>query len=286
MKTSFLFAGDPSRKLSIDQELWDKIPIPLRVVVTKNEDLVREVTVANNRQAAMSASAYRANDPEQLRLENQFRSEMKIFYERQQCAFVNLRRDDPRKLQDLYENNRTPITIEELAQAIACAGNTPLDKAARVSELFDEYEYKKLFAESTTANLQLLVFLTNLLSIMRLVLKDVKGQSTRLATLPTGRFVYPCSRILARWIVRHRSHLIQQYGFQVLRRGHNTKSFRDDIRILFSVQNTGLQQKLYQLWQNNDGTWARPSDKTRVNQALQQLGLTHVDVFDYQELAA
>ena len=99
---------------------------------------------------------------------------MKIFYERQQCAFDNLRRDDPRKLHDVYENSTTtPITIEQLAQAIACAGNTPLDKAARVSELFDEYEYKKLFADSATGNLQLLVFLTNLLSIMRLVIKDV-----------------------------------------------------------------------------------------------------------------
>ena len=270
-----------------DQELWQNIPIPLRVVVTKNEDLVREVTVANNRQAAMSASAYRANDPEQIRLENRFQSEMKIFYERQQCTFDNLRMSDPRKLHDLYENStKFPITIEELAQAIACAGNTPLDKAARVSELFDEYEYKKLFADSTTANLRLLIFLTNLLSIMRLVLKDVKNQNAKLNMLPTGRFVYPCSRILARWIVRHRSHLIRQYGFQVLRRGHNTKPFRDDIRILFSVQNTGLQQKLYQLWLNSDGTWARPTDRTRVNQALQQLGLTHVDVFDYQELAA
>jgi hypothetical protein len=280
VKTSYLFFKDIHKRKFIDVEKWDAIPIPLRTVITNDEDLVRNVTISNNRQTEISPSAYRASEPEQLKLANRF-ADVGIFYQRQQAAFDNLRMGNARELEEKYYNSPDrPIKIEELAQAIACAIKIPLRNASRVSELFEDHDYKAIFAEKHLRDLQILGFLTNLLFIMRLVLKDLKTQSTaKLEGLSAGRFTYPCTRLMSRYIAESRPKLIHEYGTQVLKSRTKAVAFRDEIRKLCAGANTGLQQMLPKFWRRSDGSWAAPTDTYLMNDALRELGLEGVDVF-------
>src|SRR5205085_2772894 len=53
VKNAYFFLNDTKVRDRIDKELWDRIAVPLRVVVTSNPDLVRQVAVSNNRQTAI-----------------------------------------------------------------------------------------------------------------------------------------------------------------------------------------------------------------------------------------
>jgi hypothetical protein len=48
---------------------WREIPIPMRIVVTADDGLVRKTTIGSNRQTAMSPSAFWAHDPIQIAIE-------------------------------------------------------------------------------------------------------------------------------------------------------------------------------------------------------------------------
>jgi hypothetical protein len=287
VKTAYLFLEDLNNRNLIDTKKWDAIPIPLRIVVTCDEDLVRNVTTSNNRQTEMSASAYRANQPEQIKLANRFAA-TGIFYERQEAAFRNLKMGDPRELEESYPNSlEGPINIEKLAQAIACATNIPLSTASRLDRLFEDYDYPKIFSENHLQNLHLLVFLTNLLCIMRLVLKDLKDHApAKLGDLSAGRFVYPCARLMSRYIARACPDIPVKYGTQVLKSHNKTAELRGEIRKLAAAQNTGLQQMLPRIWRRPEGDWANPTDTHLMNSALRELELEKVDIFKLSQYAA
>src|SRR5262249_45274589 len=73
VKTAFLFASDPRLKNRIHQERWNSITVPVRITMTRDEALIRTITINNNRQNTISPSALRANDPVQLQLQERFR---------------------------------------------------------------------------------------------------------------------------------------------------------------------------------------------------------------------
>ena len=187
VKSAWNFLTDHSFKGRIDDDAWRRIRVPLRVVETNDEELVRRITVSNNRQTAIRPSAFRANDSLQLALGDRLR-QAGIYYERQEDAFVNLRKSEPRTLETLYSNSfSAPLSMEELAQAIAVAALEPaVSVASKVSDLFDDPTYGRLFSEQRLASLSLLVFLSNLLRCLHLALKDTKEKSARLEPMSTG----------------------------------------------------------------------------------------------------
>lgn len=108
---------------------------------------------------------------------------------------------------------------EELAQAIAVAADRPaLSVASKVSQLFDESQYQKVFAARRTEHLQLLVFLRNVLRWMPTALTDLRGGSASsreaLDKLPIGKFKYACARVVARYVVANRPDDVRRYGLQ------------------------------------------------------------------------
>ncbi len=286
VKSAWNFRNDRLLKERIDDEAWRQIRVPLRVVETNDEELVRRITVSNNRQTAIRPSAFRANDPLQLQLGDRLRA-AGIYYERQEDAFANLRKSEPRTIETLYANSfAAPLSMEELAQAIAVAALEPaVSVASKVSELFDDPAYGRLFSEQRLASLQLLVFLSNLLRCLHLALKDAKEKSAKLEPMTPGTFKYPVARALARWIVKHESGLVSEFGREVIFRPGTSHPLRDRLRRLISPQNTGLQTLVPELWATGD-KWRSPNDREAVEPLLRKLHVHEFDVFErYREPA-
>jgi hypothetical protein len=267
---------------NIDEKIWANVPIPLRIIVSSDENLIRNVTVSNNRQTAIRASAFRANDPLQLELGERFRA-VKIFYERQEGSFDNLRKSDSIRLQLEYENSAEgPLAMEDLAQAIAIAGLQPaLSVATKISDLFEDTQYKRVFAASKLANLELLVFLRNLVKASALALRDIREETSRLEALSTSGFRFPMTRALARYICRHEPNLIAEHGTHIINRFGPTHPLRNELKRLMRHQSTGLQQLIPDIWFDTEKkTWRAPADKDCVEQLLRKLRLTDLDVFE------
>jgi hypothetical protein len=267
----------------IAPDRWRQVPVPVRILISADEEFIRRVTVNNNRQIPVRPSAFFANDRIQLALDLRFSSK-KIYYERQQGGFQNLRVKEPRKLVEQFANSvAAPLTMEDLAQAIATASNKPsLSVAARVSSLFEESLYPQVFAEPKLLHLDLLVFLRNLLRTMKVALKDVRDRTSKLEGLPLERFRYPCTRILARYIVKYEPQLVADHGVEVYGHLGPTHPFRKQLTRLMSHQNSGLQQLISELWDDGE-QWRKADDADVVRRALAKLKLENVDVFSEYE---
>jgi hypothetical protein len=282
VKNAAMWIAERQVRGNVDVDAWENIRIPLRVLITRDEELVRDVTVSNNRQNAIKSSAFRANERVQLVLAERFRNQLRIYYERQEAAFQNLKKTNPRFAEEHFENSfEKPLLMEEIAVAIATAGLRPsLSVAAKASDLFEDAVYGTVFADEKLADLRLLVFLRNLLAVLPLVLRDIKASDGAFATIGQGKFAYPCMRVLSRHIVKHRPAMIAEYGERVLASFTKEKGLRRDVRALMRPANTGLQQLLKENWYEADsGKWRSATDADAVERTLRALRLTDVDVF-------
>lgn len=280
VKNAYLFRHNTLGE-DVDEKLWENIPIPIRIIVSSDEDLIRNVTVSNNRQNSIRASAFRSNDPVQLQLGEKLYAKG-IFYERQEGAFENLKKSDALKLEKNFPNSAEgPITMEELAQAIATAGNQPaLSVATKMTDLFEETQYKRIFSSSRLSNVELLVFLRNLQKVMPLALRDVREESAKLEGMRATAFRFPAMRVLARYIVKHEPNLIPLYGQFVIGRIPPTHPLRSELKRLMKHQSTGLQQLLYDIWfDEKTKAWKQATDKDCIESVLRKLRLSDVDVF-------
>lgn len=285
VKSAFFFRNDTRLKDRIDPERWDAVPIPLRIIVSPDAGFVRRVAVSNNRQNEIRPSAFFANEPEQVRLGERFYQTAKVFYERQEGAFRNLQNRDPGALERDFPNaKRAPLTMEELAQAIATVAQRPaISVAARLSSLFEESLYRQVFTPERLEHLDLLIFTRNVLRVMHLALTDIKNTRSRrnFEKLPFGRFRYPCTRIAVRYVVKHRPEDVATYGEEVLPTISTDHEFRKYLVRLLSPSHTGLQTLIPDYWgdEESQNGWADPYDSEILESVLKRLRLNDVDVF-------
>lgn len=167
IKSAYFFYQEAVSKNKLDEKVWSKIPVSIRIVATNEKELWREVAEANNRQNSMSAAALRANDEIQITLENRFK-DLGIFYERQEGTFENLIREGKEKFTEKYYNStKEPIYIDSLAQVLVCCSEMPLAYASRVSEIFESKKlYDKVFSGKNLQHIQFLVLAHNLRRVM------------------------------------------------------------------------------------------------------------------------
>lgn len=280
VKNAYLFRHNFLGKNGSDEKAWEAITVPIRIIVSSNEALVRNVTVCNNRQNAIRPSAFRANDPVQVQLGERFRG-MKVFYERQEGAYENLKKSNATKLETEFENSTDgPLTMEELAQAIATVSNQPaLSVATKMSDLFEDAQYKRIFANTKLQNLQLLVFIRNVMKVAHLALKDMKDETARLEELPTSSFRFPATRILVRHIFKHNPEMITEYGHAVIGKGVALQNLRNELKKV--IKTLVLQKYFYELWFDSETKkWKSATDKDCVEKVLRQLRLQDVEVFN------
>lgn len=280
VKSAWMFRNDRILRQKINQEAWESILVPLRVVRTTDDELVRRVTVSNNRQTAIRPSAFRSNDPLQLRLGERLR-EAHIFYERQEDSFVNLKKMSPKTLETEFGNSfDAPLKMEELAQALAAVlPRETLSAATKPTELFESPLYDRLFAETNLTHIQLLVFATNVLRCVHLALKDTRDKaSSKLEQMAPSRFRFLATRVLVRWVVKNCPEVVTDFGTAVLSKPGTKSPFRDRLRRLLSPQNSQFQTLIPDIWGKSD-PWLSATDKDATEKLLRKLRIHELDAF-------
>ena len=242
IKTSFLFRYDSRFKDRIVRDIWKDITIPLRLITTSNENLIRKITINNNRQNSMSSAALRANDPVQLELETRFR-ERKIFYERQEGARSNLEDNNPELFDRLYElSNSMAINIVDLARTISAAAGD-MSAALSPSHIF-EYDnlYSKIFDEKRIKSITLLIFLQNLHDVIPVVLKKHLKLWESEYGISKNRLVYFTINLLFRYFEKTNNfNLIYDYGDRLF--GKN-RMFREDVAKILDNRHSKITKLL------------------------------------------
>ncbi len=243
IKNAFLFRVDGNLKSKIKDDLWQRVSVPVRIIETADDLLIRSVTVNNNRQNAMSPAALRSNDPVQIRLEQRFK-ERRILYQRQEGAFENVWAMQPELLEDEYENTQgTCVDIHEIARAIAASAGE-ISLALHPNDLFEsDAAYERCFNEKTRLrSIAYLTFLQNLHDVVGLVLKkdlnlEAKGDG------PTpSRFMYHTICLLVRHLAKQREHdFVATWGARL---HHQDKAFREEIRRILNSSNSGIRGEI------------------------------------------
>lgn len=280
IRTAWMFYKDRLDKQPDEswRTTWQSIEVPLRIVVTRDDDRIRRVAVGANRQTEIRASAFWAHDPAQLDLETRFRRK-NVFYERQEGAWNEIRQSDPLRADDY---KRGFVKIDELARAIAAADRTVrLEYAKSPNRIFDaDAAYKKVFHGKNLQSVRLLLFLVNTYDATKLVLRDLSKDFGNLAELKPGRFVFPAFRLLVHWIAENKRDTVDEFGTIRLSTGPNSE-IRQRVRLYLSQYHSGIQQLLRDVYYDEDG-WAETevTDKDRLDKALHRLRLQNTFFFD------
>lgn len=119
------------------------VKVLCKVVTKAQPEFVTTVTVNNNRQNPVEPWNLRANDRIQLELQDKFRNQLGIYYERQEHAFSGLSEDD---LGGLGIKELRAIQLLPLAKTFLVADGD-IDKLQRLRQVFDDdYQYAQVFS--------------------------------------------------------------------------------------------------------------------------------------------
>ncbi|HEV8386936.1 MAG TPA: AIPR family protein [Nitrososphaera sp.] len=114
-------------------KLLRNVNVLARIVRSKDEEFLKRVTISNNRQNPIMPWNLRANDLIQLHLEERFKDELRIFYERRENSLRNLSDDD---LQEMNIAAKRSIQIRKLAQTLL-ALHGEVDRISKLKEVFE-----------------------------------------------------------------------------------------------------------------------------------------------------
>jgi len=243
IKNAFLLRHDKYVRDRIKPELWDRVAVPIRIIETTDDDLVRTVTVNNNRQNSMSPAALRSNDAVQIRLEQRFK-ERRILYQRQEGAFDAIWATSPDLLEDEYENTQGRWSdIHELARAIA-ATMGKVSWALHPNDLFEsDTAYGACFDEKRTLrSVVFLTFLQNLHDIVGIVLKKDLNLAPKAGGPKPSRFLYQTISLLTRYLAREdMGDFVVEWGTRL--QGRNS-AFREEIRKILNSQRSRIRSEI------------------------------------------
>ena len=255
---------------------WESIKLPMRIIVTKDDERVRTVTVGANRQTEIRPAAFWDHDPVQLDLERRFERQ-RVFYERQQGAWDEVSRSDTAKSEEFLCGM---VGIESLARAIAAADrNLSMEFAKSPNRIFDEdTAYRKVFKEKNLASVRLLLFLVNTFEATEFVLRDLSKKVEKLSEMTPSRFRFPVFRLLIHWIAKRNPAFVEE--FADARVGASPRSeIRERVRQWLNHNHSGIQQLLPEVWCDADG-WGEAMDKERLTVAFHKLKLDNAVVFE------
>ena len=291
IKSAFFFYQDAFSKNKLNLDLWNKIPISIRVVSTTDKELWREVAEANNRQNSMSAAALRANDEIQIHLENEFK-DLKIFYERQEGAFENMSRDNREKFEEEYSNSiKEPIYIDTLAQTIVCVSELALSYSTRVNEVFESKKlYDKIFSNKNLYNLRFLILAHNIRRVIEYAIRNaIPGNASKIYADFRGiKYRDLFTRLVIKVIFKNKwtEQYIEEYGNFVLSgQGKLASDLIDELRQIIKSTDTPVLQKTSEIYRTYNNVsekyiWEKQDNQELLNIITTKLRLSNVDVFD------
>jgi hypothetical protein len=139
----FLTASASHAALQQGTRKLEAVKVLCKVVTKAQPDFVTTVTVNNNRQNPVEPWNLRANDRIQLELQDKFRDQLGIYYERQEHAFFGLSEDE---LGGLGIKELKAIQLVPLAKTFLVADGD-IDKLQRLRQVFDDdYLYSQVFS--------------------------------------------------------------------------------------------------------------------------------------------
>jgi len=139
----FLTASADSDSFRQGSRKLEGVKVLCKVVTKAQPDFVTNVTVNNNRQNPVEPWNLRANDRIQLELQDRFRDQLGIYYERQENVFSGLSEDD---LGGLGIKELKAIQLVPLAKTFLVADGD-IDKLQRLRQVFDDdYQYSQVFS--------------------------------------------------------------------------------------------------------------------------------------------
>lgn len=141
----FLKGNEGNKVLTERQDVLETISVLCRIITDADLQFVTAVTINNNRQNPVDPWNLHANDTIQLELQDKFRDDLGVYYERQEKAFANLSDED---LEDRGITEYKAIELTRLARTFL-ASDGDIDKLTHFREVFeDDRNYKQVFGEN------------------------------------------------------------------------------------------------------------------------------------------
>ena len=246
--TAYRFRFGQKVSSQVDEDLWRRITVPIRIIDSRDERLIRTITVSNNRQNAISAAALRANDPVQIDLEQRL-GETSLFYERQEGAFEFLEDIDPNKLRRVYGNSEWgPVNIEDIARCLAAAAGE-ISIAMNVNDLFkSDATYSRCFGQKRISSIHFLTFLQNVHNVLTLVLKNDLGLDWHTSYVKAGRVSYYVLCLFCRYLAKNELFdFVEDYGATIFGRD---RSLRDEITKRLDNRHSGIKGQIKERFMN------------------------------------
>ena len=141
----FLKGNEGNNALTQRRDVLEHIYVLCRIITDAVPEFVTTVTINNNRQNPVDPWNLHANDMIQLEIQDKFRDDLGVYYERQERAFENLS-DEDLEVQGITEYKAIELT--RLARTFL-ATDGDIDKLTRFREVFeDDRIYNQVFDQS------------------------------------------------------------------------------------------------------------------------------------------
>jgi hypothetical protein len=140
---SFLKANKDNRRLIEGRQVFEDMRVLCKIITNADQKFVTRVTINNNRQNPVEPWNLHANDIIQLELQDKFRTDLRIYYERQENAFSQLGVED---LEDygIREESKA-IQMLKLTQTFLLTDGT-ISRLAEMRRVFeDDKVYEQVF---------------------------------------------------------------------------------------------------------------------------------------------
>jgi hypothetical protein len=192
-----------------NNHLLEKVKVPAKIIKTNSDDFIVEITICNNKQNPVESWHLRANDLIQLTLQEKFREDLGIYYERQENSFSNLTNED---LEELGILEHKSIEIKRLAQTfLAVQGE--ISKMTNLSKVFeDQRTYDKTFAQKyAEGDLRKIVLGYKMQFMIRSIIREI-SESDKYAYFDKARNLV--WSLLIQGILNHKdlNKICEQYG--------------------------------------------------------------------------
>jgi AIPR protein len=136
---AFLAANKDNPAMASGRAVFEEVRVLCKIITKADQKFVTRVTINNNRQNPVEPWNLHANDMIQLELQDRFRDDLKIYYERQENAFDQLSTED---LEDYgISESAKAVQMLKLTQVFIITDGT----ISRLSQIRKVFEDDKLY---------------------------------------------------------------------------------------------------------------------------------------------
>lgn len=144
----FLKAHEGDARLAERKGALAETAVLCKIITDARSEFVLRVTLNNNRQNPVKPWNLHANDLIQLELQDKFREEAGIYYERQERAFAALAAEEPGVEGEDVAPPAKAVELVKLAQTFLAADGD-IERMGRLTEVFEREElYSRVFSRA------------------------------------------------------------------------------------------------------------------------------------------